>query len=329
MPFKYNRKTDRGSWSLEDMTRAINAVKTKSMGIRKASRTYHVPYSTLQDRLKGKVNQNNKKLGRHVVLNPAQEGELCNHIIKMSKLFFGLSRLQVKKIAFQYANANNIPNNFNKDKKICGNDWYYGILKRHPNISLRKPESTSLNRVKGFNKKEVEFIFLLICLKVFEDYNFPANRIYNADEIGITPVHIPGKILAVKGQRQVGAITSGERGKLVTVLCSVSAAGEYVPPMFIFGRARMKCELTKNGPTNALYKVSKNGSINEDLFFEWIEHFVRHTKCSITDKVLVIIDNHKILYTKSVRFLQEEWHNYSDLATSHIPSPTTTQCVLF
>ncbi|XP_030751695.1 uncharacterized protein LOC115879152 [Sitophilus oryzae] len=55
--------------------------------------------------------------------------------------------------------------------------------------------------------------------KVFEDYNFPANRIYNADETGITPVHIPGKNLAVKGQRQVGAITSGERGKLVTVLC--------------------------------------------------------------------------------------------------------------
>lgn len=291
MPFKYNRKTNRGSWPLEDMTRAINAVQTKSMGIRKASRTYHVPYGTLQDRLKGKVDGNNKKLGRHAVLKPVQEEELCNHIIKMSKLFYGLSRLQVKKIAFQYAEANNIPNNFNKVKKICGNDWYYGFLKRHPNISLRKPESTSLNRVKGFNKQEVDLFFSNLS-RVFKDYNYPANRIYNADETGITPVHIPAKILAGKGQRQVGAITSGERGKLVTVLCSVSAAGDYVPPMFIFGRGRMKYELTKNGPTNAVYRVSKNGWINEDLFFEWIEHFARHTKCSIMDKVLLIIDNH-------------------------------------
>lgn len=138
-------------------------------------------------------------------------------------------------------------------------------MKRHPNISLRKPESTSLNRVKGFNKKEVDLFFSNLS-RVFEDYNYPANRIYNADETGITPVHIPGKILAVKGQRQVGAITSGERGKLVTVLCSVSAAGEYVPPMFIFGRARMKYELTKNGPTNALYRLKKMAGSTKTSF---------------------------------------------------------------
>lgn len=291
MPFRYNRKTDRASWSLNNMTAAINAVQIKSMGIRKAARTHNVPYATLQDRLRGKVDQTKKILGRPTVLNFAQEEELANHIVKLSKAFYGLSRLQVKKIAFQYAESNSIPNNFNKAKGICGNDWYYGFLKRHPQISLRKPESTSLNRVKGFNKQEVD-IFFSNLLEAFDKYNYQPNKIFNADETGITPVHIPAKILAAKGQRQVGAITSGERGKLVTVLCAMSAAGDYIPPMFIFGRARMKYELTKNGPVNAIYKISKNGWINEDLFYEWIQHFAKYTKCSVNDRVLLVIDNH-------------------------------------
>lgn len=66
----------------------------------------------------------------------------------MSKMFYGLSKSQVKKIAFQYNESNNIPNNFNKAKELCANDWYYGFLKRHSRISLRKSESTSLNRIK-------------------------------------------------------------------------------------------------------------------------------------------------------------------------------------
>lgn len=72
----------------------------------------------------------------------------------------------------------------------------------------------------------------------------------------------------------------------------MSAAGDYVPPMFIFGRGRMKYELTKNGPVNAIYKTSKNGWVNEDLFYDWMVHFAKHTKCSIDDRVLLVMDNH-------------------------------------
>ena len=59
------------------------------------------------------------------------------------------------------------------------------------------------------------------------------------DETGVSTVHDPGKIIALKGQKQVGRIVSGERGRNITVVCSVSAIGSYVPPMFIFPRCRI------------------------------------------------------------------------------------------
>ncbi|CAG9832544.1 unnamed protein product [Diabrotica balteata] len=45
-----------------------------------------------------------------------------------------------------------------------------------------------------------------------EKYNFHPNRIYNVDEIGITTVHKPSRVLAPKGRKQIGSI-SGERGQ--------------------------------------------------------------------------------------------------------------------
>ncbi|CAK8685782.1 unnamed protein product [Clavelina lepadiformis] len=40
-------------------------------------------------------------------------------------------------------------------KKIAGYKWVKGFLKRHPEISLRSPEATSLARALGFNKPQI------------------------------------------------------------------------------------------------------------------------------------------------------------------------------
>jgi len=43
---------------------------------------------------------------------------------------------------------------------------------------------------------------------VLVKYKFEAHQIYNLDETGITTVQNPSKIVAQKGKKQVGAITS-------------------------------------------------------------------------------------------------------------------------
>lgn len=115
----------------------------------------------------------------------------------------------------------------------AGKDWLYGFLRRHPTISLRKPESTSLARITAFNREEVS-IFYANLSSLVEKYKFPQHRIFNADETGISTVQHPGRIFAQKGEKRVGFVTSGEKGRTTTVMCCFSSSGIYVPPMFIF-----------------------------------------------------------------------------------------------
>ncbi|XP_031329311.1 tigger transposable element-derived protein 6-like [Photinus pyralis] len=174
---------------------------------------------------------------------------------------------------------------------MCGKEWLYGFLRRNPQISLRRPEATSLNRVLAFNRTAVN-LFYDNLEQVMEKHHFLPNRIFNVDETGITTVHKPSRVLAQKGRKQVGAITSGERGQTTTVVCCMSASGAYVPPLFIFKRERMKEGLDRNGPVGSIYRCSSSGWITEDLFLEWLQHFAVFTKVSKEDPVLLILDNH-------------------------------------
>jgi len=66
--------------------------------------------------------------------------------------------------------------------------------------------------------------------------NYSPSSIYNADETGYTTVQSVrnSKIIACRNEKQVGKLTSGERGMLVTVLYAVNTAGNSVPPMLVF-----------------------------------------------------------------------------------------------
>lgn len=72
---------------------------------------------------------------------------------------------------------------------------------------------------------------------------------FNVDESGFTTVQSKSaKILAQKEKKQVGAITSAERGVLSTVVIFMAAGGNFIPPLIIFPRKRMKVELQDGAP---------------------------------------------------------------------------------
>ena len=71
---------------------------------------------------------------------------------------------------------------------------------------------------------------------------------WNIDEIGFTTVYKPPKILAIKGEKQVGTVTSGERGELITVCVVVNAAGNHIPPYMIFPRVKWQDQMMQGSP---------------------------------------------------------------------------------
>lgn len=257
--------------------------------MRSAAKAMNIPFSSLQKRLKHK-NSSEPRLGRLPVFTADAERVLADRIKYLSSIFYGVTANQIRKAAYQYAEELKISHNFDTSANMAGRDWLDGFLKRN-NISVRKPEATSINRITAFNKEEVQLFYSLLG-DLMDKYKFTPNHIYNCDETGISTVQDPGKILAPKGMKRVGSITSWERGKNITLLCTMSAVGGFVPPMFIFPRKRMTPQLEKDGPAGAIYKCSDNGWINEQLFFEWLQHFTMHTKPSSQEPVLLILDNH-------------------------------------
>lgn len=226
------------------MQNAISAVRTGEMGIKKASGVFHVPKTTLRRRARDKnklAKDGMKDLGGiRPVFTEAMELDLVNYITNMEVMLFGLTINDIRSLAYQVAQRNGLSDAFGNDKDKVGRDWLNGFLRRHPQIALRTPEATSAARARGFNKVSVGKFFDIL-ESAFDKHHFAPNNIYNVDETGMTTVQGKGsKILALKGRRQVGCLTSAERGQLVTMVACMSVTGAFVPPLFIFPRVRMK-----------------------------------------------------------------------------------------
>jgi len=112
------------------------------------------------------------------------------------------------------------------------------------------------------------------------------------DETGVTTVVKPSKVVATKGVKQIGAVTSGERGTLVTVAVAVSASGNSIPPMFIFPRLQYKDQFIRDGPPGCIGAGNKSGWMTEYDFLTFMQHFVKNTRSSKDSPVLLLLDNH-------------------------------------
>ena len=236
------------------------------------------------------------------VLSEAQEIELHAYVVAMDNSFYGLSINELRKVIYEYCERMKIKHPFNKTKQMAGRDFVAGFLKRQPSLSLRKPESVSLNRVFGLNRTSVERYFNNL-ENIMKTYNFQPHRIFNVDESGLTCVHKPLKVLAPKGKCVVATATSGERGITTTVVICCNATGNYIPPMMIFKRKRRKDDLTEHAPVGTLNEVSDSGWINIGLFMSYLKHFAKHAKPTKDDRVLLILDGHKS-HTKNIELIE-------------------------
>lgn len=294
------------------MTQAIMEVMSGTMGYMKASKLFNVPQSTLEDRVrKAKKDQlspteASAKGGMgpcKTVFSERQEQELVDHILMLESRLFGLTLTEVRILAYELATKNNLKHMFNGELKMAGKDWLYGFLKRHQKkLSLRDPENTSISRAIGFNKQVVGKFFDLL-ESLYNKYKFSPSDIYNVDETGITTVpNKPSKVLALRGKKQVGVLTSAERGVLVTAETCMSASGNFMPTMFIFPRKRDNPLLLDDAPPGSFAQYHPSGWMQSDIFVCWFRKFIEFSKPTPEKPVLLILDGHAT-HTKSLELI--------------------------
>nr|CAI5837101.1 unnamed protein product [Callosobruchus analis] len=197
------RKTERGNWSEESMKNAVNAVVKREMGYKLAAKTYSVPQTTLQRKVKvARVALEDPAASATSVKVPLgpkrrtfsydEEKELCNYILDMESRLYGLTPKDLRALLLH------VP------LDLINKLWYH---------------------------------FFNFLGKVYDKHKLSPDRIYNCDETGVSVVpKTKSKIIARKGRKQVGSITSAERGTTITIEIWFSASGQYMPPVMVFPR---------------------------------------------------------------------------------------------
>jgi len=123
------------------MQAAMKAVTEDKISLSSAVAQFDIPYPTLRKHIiKGSAA---KSLGRFCqTFSDCQETELVNYLQKMESYFYGLMKNDLKSMAFRLAERSHLHHPFKNDR--AGDQWVADFIRRHQNLSLRTPETTSI-----------------------------------------------------------------------------------------------------------------------------------------------------------------------------------------
>lgn len=300
------RKTNIGSIDENIMKDAVKNVVQYNKPLNTVAREFSIPRTTLRRYVQ---KCNNKEIDwdndipstipsmkpnydvRRIFTND-EELKICNYIKISSKLHHGLTPTTSRKLIYEVAIANKkkIPDSWLRTSS-AGKDFLTSFLKRHQNLSIRIPEATSLARSMAFNKPVIDKFFNDL-EDLYVRYKFEPDRIYNMDETALTTVQGITKILAEKGQKQVGQLTSSERGTLISLCGTINALGNSIPPFLIYPRKKITDVMLKGTPHGTKGTGTQKGWMTSEAFMIYMQHFIKYSGATKTNKVLLIMDNH-------------------------------------
>ncbi|KAJ4451002.1 hypothetical protein ANN_02438 [Periplaneta americana] len=144
-------------WKEENLQLSLVAI-SEGVGVNEAARRYNIPSATLK-RYNKRNDAKIRQPGHPLDLPQEVENDLVTHLLQLEKMFYGLTRRSVMKLAYEIAEKNKLATWFNRETKSAGKEWFSGFMKRHPELSVRQPEATSLARASGFNSVVVGKFF--------------------------------------------------------------------------------------------------------------------------------------------------------------------------
>ena len=311
-------------WDPADMELAVlvgkenkQLPKRQRIPYRTLETLFHVPKSTLQKRVEGKVKGTGHMSGGNLIpklFSCNQEAELSNLILKHADSGFPLTSTEVRELGHEYALVNKMKANINKDEKLSYT-WQERFLKRNPEVSIKTPQDLSTHRAAFSNEESIKHWF-----KIFQEtvdkYNITSGlSIWNVDETGCVDKPKPRKVYGRK-KGKTNQIATCERGITTTAVLMVNAAGMKTPPMVIHKGRRIKDVWKTNKTPKTVLRVSDSGWIEKHLFHEFALMFLHYLKeFGLWDLPhLILLDGHKS-HTYNYTFLYEMYkHNIGVLA---------------
>ncbi|KAK3108839.1 hypothetical protein FSP39_017026 [Pinctada imbricata] len=286
------------------------------MSLRKASLKFGIPKSTLHDTISKKYPSPGKP-GRRPTIPIEIENRVARAVIEAARQGIGISKRQFlrrvgslcKQIGIKFKKGN------------PGKEWYEGFKKRHPEVVIRKPEKIALSRARMVNKEVLNKYFSGLKV-IIDELNLgdKPHLIWNADEVGKSFEHEPVRILAEKGSKNVVGRSSSNRTN-ITVLASVNASGDKMPPLMIVKGKTSKSLHgfnTSASPEKSRWFYQANSWMTDELGELWFKEIFL-AECGPERPQLLILDGHSSHETLAIIELAME----ENIAILCLPPHTT------
>jgi hypothetical protein len=153
------------------------------------------------------------------VFTPGLESQLREHAAMLQKMFFRATGMDMRKLAFDFSDANHLQHPFSHKNKMSGPDRM---------VSFIKSKSKRPNAIRHFE----------ISKSIRDTHKIVEQKVSNIDVPGVSTVQTSKKIAAQRKIEQLGRTASAEEEKKITVAGSVSTAGTFIPSMIIYPKVK-------------------------------------------------------------------------------------------
>ncbi|XP_071500310.1 uncharacterized protein [Diadema antillarum] len=291
----------RANYSQQDIDDALQRIAVDGMSIRKAAVEYNIPRSTLVDKFSGRVPVD-ARIGKLPYLTVVEENKISEWIRHMAKIGYGQTKMELRQVVKTILDHDQRETPFRNN--LPGLKWTRLFMARHPELSKEIPQPLGKGSAP-LTKKKIDSWF-----SEFENYMQEAeamsileqpSRIFTCDILGFPLCGKMGRVLHQEGSKSVSRLSKKDRSQ-ITLLCTISADGKFLPPTLIFPGQRFRDNPLEGGPEHTFLGRSKNGRMDGEIFHEFIEKsFVpflnRH---SVHRPVLLLVDGHRSHLTLEV-----------------------------
>ena len=296
MPRNYEKKKHM-KYSAEDLTAAIEEVRSGTLSLYSAAKKYNIPQTTLFGQVKG---THGRKASR---LTEEEESTIVETCLIFSEWGYGLGKKEILSIIHDYL----VTNKKTHPKGVPNDDWWNGFMKRHPQLSLRKAQALQICRAKASTPEIINHWFMNVLKPILDKTGLGdhPNRIFNADETSFSLCGRPQKIIAKRGAKSPQYVIGGTGKENITVQACISASGQLLPPYILYTRQRLMFDQTQGGPLGTRYGVAPKGWMTEVNFLDWFRNLFIPALPE-ERPVLLILDGHKSHIKYEVRELAKK-----------------------
>ena len=207
-------------WSHVSMKAAMQAVLDDGMSIRRASKVYSVPKSTLGDRISGRVLPG-RTSGPALYLSREEEEELVAFLCRAAQIGHGHTRQEVIAIVECVLASRGVV-------KHVTSGWWAAFIARNPMLVLRTPATLSTARAGASDRSKVDIYFdeLESTLDDNKLIDKPC-QIFNMDETGMPLDPKPLNIVTWKDHKKT--LSGFQWIKVIGHCCRLRKCGRPVP----------------------------------------------------------------------------------------------------